>query len=116
MAKNKEITQDEIDDVIKFVNKLFPADNIRITILKNSDFIQVIHVDGTKDDVFAAYCIEDREILVPDYNGDRQFCFSSLMHEYIHAYDNDNGSKLSEEDVEEMATHLCEVYRILNYK
>jgi Zn-dependent peptidase ImmA (M78 family) len=90
-----------------YLNKALPVKNdYYIAFLNTYNTIQVINkTTGKIDHVFALYDSDKKTIYLPTKNS-KWIIYTNLAHEYIHAWQDDNGKEFNENEAEKMSKEL----------
>jgi len=100
-------------DFINFLNNILPTEN-NIKLWENPDCSSIVfnYPDGTKDEGYAVYDVEENIILWPSGSDDEKLKYESLAHEYIHAWQTEKGlDNTNEEEAEILAQDIYEKYK-----
>ena len=95
---------------IKFLNRELPTANAILLWEKpRHDTIEVYYEGGETEKVFALFSPEKYVIVWPSM-GDREITYTSLAHEYVHAWQLENGMAFDEDEADEKANALYDKF------
>jgi Zn-dependent peptidase ImmA (M78 family) len=96
---------------INHLNKVLPT-KTNVKLWENPDCGIVVfnYPDGTKDEGYAIYDVEEKLILWPSKN-EEKVAYESLAHEYVHHWQTEKGlDNTNEEEAEILAQDIYEKY------
>ena len=106
--------QSELKDFITFVNEMIPTNtNIILEEILDHDSIKVIYSDKSFEIAYAVYFPKEQKILLPNLK-DKYDKHTSLVHEYVHAWQNEFGLDYDEEQADLIAEQIYNQYKEIN--
>lgn len=95
---------------INFLNGQLPTETrVELFEIPDCDTIELHHENGEMEKVFALYHTQEQRIYWPSDN-EQCIGYTTLAHEYIHAWQHERGVEFSEEEAERMADGLYDKY------